>query len=145
MLTFKPALIIALLGTAILYSCQKESLNKVINAQFDKPFKLGFNEKSYLNSANNALTVEIKNISDQRCTIEEGCENEGSASVRFSLSNLKNASGETILSINKLHIADSTVITLNNTAYLIKLMQVSASGADASFAPAATISVKQLE
>ena len=108
----------------VFYSCQKETLEISKTAEFSKPYKLGFNEVSYLSNEGKNLKVTIMSISDLRCLNEQECDNEGSASVRLNLSDLKNASGETILSISTSHATDSTTLIVDDHKYLIKLLEV---------------------
>lgn len=118
------SILFVILATFVFYSCQKETIELAKTAEFNKPYKLGFNEVSYLNNEGKSLKVTIMNISDLRCLEEKECENEGSASVRLNLSNLKNATGETILSINNSHSIVSTIININDTDYLIQLLEI---------------------
>jgi hypothetical protein len=114
-----------LFATLGLHSCQKDDLEiNRTTAEFNKPYKLGFNDVSYLSSGDKSIQVTIMSISDLRCLKEQECENEGSASVRLNISNLKNTTGETILSISSSHAVDSTIININGVNYHIQLIEV---------------------
>lgn len=123
----KMSALIPLVGLSmslIFYSCEKETLEIAKKAEFSKPYILGFNEVSYLNDKDNTLKVTIMSISDLRCLEKKECESEGAATVRLNLSNLDNAFGETLLSISSSHVADSTIIKINDKKYLVKLLGV---------------------
>lgn len=123
MISIKTILSGGIIAILALVACDKEDIDLAKQAEFNKPYSLSFNEMAYLNNANSKLRVEIKNITDLRCT-DSTCEEEGMASVRLNLSNLKNASSEVILSISPSKTVDSVVVNVNDKLYKVKLLQV---------------------
>jgi hypothetical protein len=123
MIIIKKVLLVSIIATFGLVACDKEDIDLAKQAEFNKPYTLSFNEMAYHSNNQNRLRVEIKNITDLRCA-DDACQDEGMATVRLNLSNLKNATSEIMLSISPSNPMDSAVVNVNDIMYKVKLLQV---------------------
>ncbi|RYE26958.1 MAG: hypothetical protein EOP48_34780 [Sphingobacteriales bacterium] len=85
------------------------------------------NEKVYVADTTQSFTVEVNSINDNRCNVHtEYCNDKGLCAVRIKLSNLGNASAESILSIDNSeskHV-DTVLLNLNKKIYQVFLNDV---------------------
>ena len=110
-------------------ACEKETPKIAKQNQFDVPFRSSPNESVLIKDESSKLVFKIKNISDQRCANHLICNDLGEATVRIEVMNDDNSKAESLLRIGVLEgefkSADSVKLKLDNSWYVIKLLNVS--------------------
>ena len=120
--------LLTLITCVCLLSCEKESIKIDRENTFNTPFKTTVNEGVALRDAQSSVLLEVKNISDERCTSHFDCAESGLATVRVELSNMNNSHAESLLHLGRLgednNETDSATIRLDDKWYVVTLLNV---------------------
>jgi hypothetical protein len=123
---FLPAVLAGLCLSVL--SCEKESVHIDKENNFNVPFKSSLNEQVMLRNEDAKVLVQVKNISDNRCSTHLSCTDAGEATVRIEISNTNNAKAESLLHIGANHdemsSSDSVTVNLDGRLYNIYLTGV---------------------
>ena len=111
-----------------LSSCKKEPLKADKETSFNTPFKSIVNEDVALIDEKSKVLVQVKNISDHRCTNHLNCDDPGLATVRVELTDTRSSMAESLLYIGLLgeenKNTDSVSVRLDDKLYLVTLHSV---------------------
>ena len=105
-------------------SCEKEDLSGLKQSAFNQAFEAKINEKVLIKNQDQALTLQISSIIDNRCPVHtEPCEDEGNCATRIKITNGNNSWTETVLTIGNStgEQKDAISVILDGKAYEISL------------------------
>ncbi|MBC8053244.1 MAG: hypothetical protein H7Y13_09275 [Sphingobacteriaceae bacterium] len=110
------------------FSCEKESVKIDKENSFNVQFKSTIDESVVLKNDQENILIQVKNINDKRCSGHLDCSDPGVATVRFKLSNRKNAEAESLLFLGAIEgqhkLKDSVNVRLDNSWYTVTLHKV---------------------
>ena len=120
--------LLAVITCFSLLSCEKESIKVDKENAFNAPFKTSINESIAIRDEESSILIQVKNISDERCTSHLNCTDPGLATVRVELSNMGNSKAESLLHLGMIgeenQTTDSVTVRLDNSWYIVTLHDV---------------------
>lgn len=134
----KASLLVA--GVSIIITLQSYRNGEAVKtASFNSQFELKLDEKVFLPKAKKELTVSLVNINDNRCPENVQCITAGKAVAEIKLTSKDGSQAITELVLDqKTSTGDTTMVSLNETNYLIILSEV-----DRLYAYKAKVTIKK--
>ncbi len=129
-------------------SCQKDSLNVMKSADFNRSFDLELNGKVVLPKEDSNLMLSFIQLNDSRCPADVQCIWAGNAAVNLRFEAKPGVEALTTLCIGQcgqqFKISDTSRVSLNNINYTVILQEVKPyPGKDRSASPKAVLMVKR--
>ena len=125
---FKTCLLFAGITVMSNSSCDKDSLGSVKTSGFNSPFELALNGNMILSKEKKELIVKLNKITDSRCPPNLQCIWAGNVTTEVKLTAEDGSEAFAKLCLGECDKAfktsDTSVISLNNTSYIVILSEV---------------------